>query len=44
MSSLRARAILFCLRVILGWLPLAAQSSSYHLEFDDRTPSQGTLL
>jgi hypothetical protein len=35
MSMLRARAVLFCLPFILGWLPLAAQSSSYHLELDD---------
>ena len=36
MSSLGARAVVFCFSVIFGWLPLAAQSFSYHLEFDDR--------
>ena len=44
MSWLGARAILFCVPVILGGLPLAAQSSSYHLEFDDRTPSRAALV
>jgi len=34
MSTLRARAVLFC-SLFIGWLPLAAQSSSYHLELDD---------
>jgi len=37
MSKLRARAVLFCFPFIVGWLPLAAQSSSYHLELDDPT-------
>ncbi len=35
MASLGARAVVFCFPIVLGWLPLAAQSSSYHLEFDD---------
>lgn len=38
MSSLAARVVVFCFPVALGWLPLAAQSSSYHLEFEDRGP------
>jgi hypothetical protein len=44
MSSLRARAIVFCFPVILGWFPLAAQSSSYHLEFDDRIPGHQPVI
>jgi hypothetical protein len=41
MSSLGVRAVVLCFSVILlsltlGCLPLAAQSSSYHLETDDR--------
>jgi len=44
MSSFGARAVVFCFPVILGWLPLAAQSSSYHLEFDDRKRSQQVIL
>jgi len=45
MSSLGARAVVFCFPVILGWLPLAARSSSYHLEFDGRIPgSQQVIL
>jgi hypothetical protein len=38
MSSLAARVAVFCFLLVLGWLPLAAQSSSYHLEFDDLAP------
>lgn len=44
MPSSSARAVGFCWLVILGWLPLAAQSSSYHLEFDDRIPGQPPQL
>jgi hypothetical protein len=44
MSSLGARAVVFCFPVILGWLPLAAQSSSYHLEFADHKHSQQVIL
>lgn len=36
--ALGARAVVFCFLIIVGWLPLVAQSSSYHLEFDDSTP------
>jgi len=38
MSSLRTRALVICFPIIVGWLPLASRSSSYHLEFDDRIP------
>jgi hypothetical protein len=49
MSSFGARAMVFCFSVILvplttGWMPLAAQSSSYHLESDDRAPGRQPLL
>jgi hypothetical protein len=44
MSSLGARAIVFCFLVILGWLPLAAQSSSYHLESDDRAAGRQPVI
>lgn len=44
MSSLRARVVVFCLPVILGWLPLAAQSSSYHLEFDGSIPGHQSVF
>jgi hypothetical protein len=44
MSSLTARAAVFCFPVILGWLPLVAQSSSYHLEFDDFKLGQHVIL
>ena len=37
MSKLQARAVLFCFLFIMGWMPLVAQSSSYHLELDDPT-------
>jgi hypothetical protein len=35
MALPQPRAFAFCLPVILGWLPLAGQSSSYHLELDE---------
>jgi hypothetical protein len=38
MSPLGARAVAFWFSIIVGWLPLVAQSSSYHLEFDDIIP------
>jgi hypothetical protein len=44
MPSLGARAVVFCFPVILGWLPLVAQSSSYHLEFDDDKLGQRVIL
>jgi hypothetical protein len=44
MSSLRERAVVFCFPVILGWLPVAAQSSSYHLEFEDYAGSKQVIL
>ena len=44
MSSLGARAVVFCFPIITGWLPLAAQSSSYHLEFDDRVPGHQDVI
>jgi hypothetical protein len=34
----------FCLPVILGSLPVAAQSSSYHLEFEDYAGSKQVIL
>ncbi len=44
MSMLWARVVLFCFPFILGRLPLSAQSSSYHLESDDRTPNEQLIL
>lgn len=44
MSSFVARAILFCFTVILGWLPLAAQSSNYHLEYTDHATGRDAIL
>ncbi len=44
MSSLGVRAVVFCFPVILGLLPVAAQSSSYHLEFEDNAGSKQVIL
>jgi hypothetical protein len=44
MSSLGVRTVVFCLPVILGSLPVAAQSSSYHLEFEDNAGSKQVIL
>jgi hypothetical protein len=44
MSSLGVRAVVFCFPVILGWLPVAAQSFSYHLEFEDNAGSKQVIL
>jgi hypothetical protein len=44
MSSLGVRAVVFCFPVILGWLPVAAQSASYHLEFEDNAGSKQVIL
>jgi hypothetical protein len=44
MSSLGVRAVVFGLPVILGSLPVAAQSSSYHLEFEDNAGSKQVIL
>jgi hypothetical protein len=40
MPSFALRQGALCIPLILGYLPLAAQSSSYHLEFE----SQGLVL